>query len=160
MKPAKILYIDGQGVSVTRFTLKVKDRSYPVKTLSYRPVMLSPRRFPAMITFTIGLILITGGYVKAISPSALVGFEEKILLPFMAIYAGLVVMSLSLIAAFMTRERYALQITTSEGVKNVVVSRKKSHITKIIHKLNFAASQHMKRVNEEEVEHAEVPQLA
>jgi hypothetical protein len=160
MNPTKILYIDGQGVSVTRFTLKVKNQSFPVKTLSYRPVMVTPRRLPAMIAFIVGLVLLTSGYVKAISPAHLIGFEERVLLPAAAIYVGLLIMGLSLLAAFMTRERYALQITTSEGVRNIVVSRKKSYIMKIVHRLHYAASlqhHHEKAAQERE---AEIQQVA
>ncbi len=140
MNPAKIIYIDGRGVSITKHTLKVKEDSFPVKTLSYRPVVVVPDRTPAGLIFLAGFALIIFGFIK-ISASGMMISETKSLAPAFFLFLGFIVLLGSLIAGFMSRERYAIQITTSSGVKNIVTHRTKEYITKIIHRLNTAVTE-------------------
>ncbi len=129
MNPAKFLYIDKHGVSLTRHTLKVREKSFPVKIISYRPVILKAKKFPGIMTLLVGFILCTSGYLKAAT-------AVETGLPVMAVYAGLGMTAAGVLIFFLTRERYALQITTSAGVKNVVTSHDKEYIATIVHALD------------------------
>ncbi len=131
MRPAKLLYIDRHGISVTRFTLKVKHNAYPIKTISYRPVEWKPANFRIISVLILGLVLSASGYANAATNSVLT-FST------VALFIGILLLPFALIALFLNQKRYALQISSSKGVKNIIVRRQKESILKIVQALDTA----------------------
>jgi len=134
MKASEFIYEDKQGVSLTRFALNVNDHSYRLKIMSYRPVVIGAQRLPGLTVVVLGVLLSALGYGYAASLSLLS-------IPMFALYVGLAMILAGLTTFFMIRERYALQITTSAGVKNVLTSHNQEYIHNLIEKLNEAHSE-------------------
>ncbi len=140
MNASKIVYIDGNGVSVTRYCLKIKNHSYPLKEImKYNPVALSPKRFFGLLLTLLGIMIITMGYISAPASIGLTEMvrEHSFHPTMMGLYLGIIFILGGIIEMAAIRKRYALQIVTTEGIKNVVISQKKEYITRIIHILNI-----------------------
>ena len=142
MKPARILYIDRNGVMVTKNTLKIKNQSYTLKAIKEsRLSVLPPERIPGILLLVIGMILITCNFLNLISPMVQLdfGIEGKyISANEMALYLGATLLSLGIIRTVKVRKRYALRIATLEGEQNAIVSHKKEYINHILNALNNA----------------------
>ncbi len=136
MDAIKTVYSDTQGISVTLNTLKVKEISYPLKEIiGYRPIAVNAKGFYGFL-FLIISILVTAGYAKLVGIKISIGMVN---IPVLSLCFGLC-MALLALCVVMFRKRYALQIITRKGVKNILVSHKKEYISKIIHSLNVAIS--------------------
>lgn len=138
MNPAKILYIDGNGVSVTRYTLKTRRNSYSLKEIK-KPVLSveQPKRVFAILAVMWGMVLLTSNYVNATSPELIPVFDltGKV---FSTFYSGIALIAIGLLGLLLMRERYVLQIHTAEGQKKVLVSRHRDYIYTIMDKLRTA----------------------
>lgn len=134
MKATELIYKDKQGVSLTRFALNVKDHSYRLKIMSYRPVEINAQRLPGLTVLVLGILLSGLGYGYVVSlPSLSIAA--------LALYIGIGMILFGLSAFFLIRKRYALQITTSAGVKNVLTSHRQEYICNLVEKLNAVSSQ-------------------
>ena len=129
MKASELIYADNQGVSLTRLALNIKSNSYCLKIISYRPVVIYAKRLPGLTVLVLGILLSALGYGYAVSlPSLSIAA--------LIMYVGFGMILFGLTTFFMIRERYALQITTSAGVKNVLTSKNQRYIHNLVEKLN------------------------
>lgn len=138
MNPTQILYIDENGVSVTRYTLKTKRNSYPLREIR-KPVLsvVQPKRVFAILAVMWGMVLLTSNYVNATTPELIPAFDFTGNV-FSTFYSGVALIVIGLLALLLMRERYVLQILTTKGQKNVLVSSRRDYIYTIMHTLRTA----------------------
>lgn len=148
MKTEGILYTDGHNVTVTYSTIQVKKKWYSLRGITKHSFsVLSPIRFQFVLMLIVGLILSIAGLMGFMPASArdwsitLVGVS--ISANELAFYSGIVMTLLACLLMLFVPERYALTITTAEGEKNVVVSKRKEYINQIINALNEAFLAHI-----------------
>ena len=138
----KILYSDNRGVRITDSTLEVKKNSLELKGIKkYRLSTKKPDRIAETISFFIGLPLAVCGLLNIISPADIpyIKIKDVYYNPNdIALWAGIVYIVIGLLPVFIDRKSYALRITTPEGKKNILVSRNKEYILKIMEALNNA----------------------
>jgi len=142
MKAENVLYTDGHDVTVTDSMLQVKKKWYHLSGISKHNFMiLQPDRMPAVLLLIAGAILEVIGALNLL-PAQLVPsvrvFNLTVTANMMVIGVGIVFLLAGAVWMWLTKERYAVNITTAEGEKNVVVSERKEYITQIIHALNEA----------------------
>ncbi len=135
MKPDKFLYTDGYNVIVTNRRLIVKNTRYLLKgILDFGLAVLKPQRLPGLLLILLGGFLITDVFLKIIPPFLL----DKLSIPAtyftidVQILAGAGIAVIGSIYMLTVRKRYALRIATAEGDKDVVVSKHKEDVNKIL----------------------------
>jgi hypothetical protein len=142
MAPDKILYTDGHDVLVTDSFLQVKNKSYNLTGITKHGLQtIRPHRGPAIFVFLLGVIIAVVGIMKAIPSTWMADFkigENYISANTVAIWAGLVFAALGLLVAFALKEKYAVRISTAEGIKDAVISTQKEYIRQIVNALNEA----------------------
>jgi hypothetical protein len=140
MNLAKLLYIDEQGVSVTKYRLRVKNNLYTLKGIEgHQLSVIPPERTPGVIMLLIGTGLTMFSMIFPPSFSGIELVEKFISINSAVFYFGMLLMMIGLGRIVLSRERYALRIATKEGDKNAVVSTKKEYIDEIINALNNAS---------------------
>jgi hypothetical protein len=142
MKTENVLYTDGHDVTVTDSMLQVKKKWYHLSGISkHNFKILQPDRLPAVLLLISGAMLEVIGALHIV-PSRLVPTVRVFNLPvtasMMLIAVGIIFLLVGAVWMWLTKERYAVNITTAEGEKDVVVSERKEYITQIIHALNEA----------------------
>lgn len=153
MKAEEILYTDGHEVTVTYSTILVKKKWYSLSSIKKHSLsIISPIRLPFIILLFAGFSMTMAGLTDFMPESAnnnlnimlsgiLINFNELVL------YAGIVVTLLASLLMLFVPLRYAVTITTAEGEKNLVVSKRKEHIRQIINALNIAILSNMNSGN-------------
>lgn len=142
MATEEILYTDGQDVVVTMSTLQVKDRFYRLKAIKKHGIaILQPVRLPGLIVFIIGVVVsimgLAGSFHSQI-PAEWSITGEPMSVSIVAQWAGVLMAMGGLMLTIALRERYAVQIDTSDGEKLAVVSTKREQIMEIVNALNRA----------------------
>lgn len=142
MATEEILYTDGQDVVVTMSTLQVKDRFYRLRAIKKHGVaILQPIRLPGLIVFIIGVVLSIMGmasFFHSQVPAEWSITGEPMNLNYVAQWVGVLMAMGGLMLTVALRERYAVQIDTSEGEQLAVVSTKREQIMDIMSALNRA----------------------
>lgn len=140
MIPDKVIYTDGRDVVVTDSTLKVKNASYRLNGITkFSFWTIKPERWPWIVLVLIGLTAAVCGYLNMLPPDMSIQTEDGPLSAnTLALWIGLGLMLIGIIAMVMTRERYAVRIGTAEGEKNAVVSTKKEYISQIVDAIHSA----------------------
>lgn len=142
MKAENVLYTDGHDVTVTESMFQVKKKWYHLSGITKHTFMiLQPDRLPCVILLLLGGVLEIIGAAHVIPSTWLpkVYVLNIWLTPnLMAMGVGILFLLVGAIWMWLTKERYAVNITTAEGEKNVVVSERKEYITQIVHALNEA----------------------
>jgi len=143
MGPNNILYYnDDHQVTITETGIKVKKTLYRLNGISRHGLsVISPPRIPFLVLIGIGTCLFIMGAMNLIpaSWSAYInfyGFPLKAVSLFMI--SGLIFIMTGILVMLRLREKYAVQIITAEGEKNVVVSRSREYIAQIVDALNRA----------------------
>ena len=135
--PCRLLYTDRNGVSVNKYTLKVKKEAYPLKDIiKHKLSIIRPARLPGVLLLVMGAGL---GLCSAITPVTrpeIIVAGNYFALNATILYLGLFFMALGIFRILFVRKRYALRIATQGGERNAVVSAKKEYILKLIHTLN------------------------
>lgn len=144
MNTEDVLYTDGHEVTVTNAKLLVRKRWYNLDGITKHGLsIIQPARLPSFLLVGLGMLFVLTGATKLIDTS-LMSVDEKALDPNkLAILIGAVSMIIGVIAFVMLRERYAVSITTAEGDKHVVISRRKEYISQIVRALNDAFFQRL-----------------
>lgn len=142
MIPDKIIYTDGHDIIVTDTEFQVKKKSYKLDGIVKHGLLtLQPERVPGIIMLITGLMLLIIGLFELISyntiPDMRVG-DSYVTANTMSVWIGSGLVLIGLIVTAAVRERYAVRISTAEGEKNAVVSRKKEYIAQIVNALNEA----------------------
>ena len=141
MKTENVLYTDGHDVTVTDSALKVRKKWYSLNGIvKHRLLILSPDRLPSLSVLTMGIALIALGvadFMPLATPS--IRLFKILLSPNeVAIGVGILTLIGGSVRMAMLSEKYAVNITTAEGDKNVIVSYRKEYVTQIFHALNEA----------------------
>lgn len=139
MKTENVLYTDGHDVTVTDSVLRVRKKWYSLDGISKHGFsIIQPVRLPGILLLVAGFLLTGAGaldLVTRIIPSVITitNNANELSLGF-----GLLVLLAGAAMMLSMSERYAVSITTAEGEKHVVVSKRKDYITQIVHALNEA----------------------
>jgi hypothetical protein len=100
---------------------------------------IRPDRWPAVLLLVLGILAAVAGYMHYLP--ATLDFEANgryYQANTVALWAGGVLIVLSILALALTKERYAVRIGTAEGEKNAVVSYKREYILQIVDALHSA----------------------
>lgn len=138
MKNENVLFTDGHDVTVTDSALQVRRKWYNLDEITCHGLsIIQPARLPSFLMFGMGILLSLAGGTNFIDTSRMIianGNDPNRLL----FLVGICCLVFGVVLALSLSERYAVRITTAEGEKNVVVSRRKEYITQIVHALNNA----------------------
>lgn len=140
MTPDKVIYTDGRDVVVTDSTLKVKNTSYMLSGITKLYFWtIKPERWPGIFAILLGLIAAVCGYMGWLPQQMNMQTEEGYLSAnTLALWIGLGLVLIGIIALAASRERYAVRIGTAEGEKNAVVSTKREYIAQIVDAIHSA----------------------
>ena len=140
MVPDRVIYTDGRDVTVTDSTLKVRNTEYSINGITKLYLWtIRPDRWPGVLLMLIGVVGLLCGYMGLLPSDVNMKTENGIVSGNMvALWIGIGAFVIGLIALSLTRERYAVRITTAEGEKNAVVSRKREYVAQIVDAVNSA----------------------
>ncbi len=139
MKTENVLYADGHDVTVTDSVLRVRKKWYDLDGISKHGFsILRPARLPGILLLIVGFILGVAG-ARNLVTRIIPGMENWAFdANHISIVLGLLLLSIGAIATWSVGERYAVSITTSEGERHVVVSKRRDYVIQIVHALNGA----------------------
>lgn len=136
MNNENVLYTDGHDVTVTDSALQVRRKWYNLNEItSHGLSIIQPARLPSFLMFGMGILLSLTGGTNTLDTSGMINGNDPNRLVFLI---GICCLVSGVVLALSLGERYAVRITTAEGEKNVVVSRRKEEITQIVRALNNA----------------------
>lgn len=140
MVPEKILYTDGNDVTVTDSSLKVKRELYKLNgIIDHWLNTVKPQRAPWIAACVVGVVLAVAG-ILTIFPEAWnidLGASFLLINPFM-VWFGAILILLSAVVLVVLKDRYAVRIAVAQGEKNVVVSKNKAYVAQIVVAMNQA----------------------
>lgn len=136
----KIVYTDGNKVTVTGYSLRVGKRLYPFEDITkYGLTRIRPNRLPAIALMILGAAVAAIPYVEVIPSNALYWLPEEV-----TVYnynfsqadivtgTGITLFVLGLTSLFALRARYGVRIVNAVGDINAVVTRRKKHAEQIV----------------------------
>ncbi|HYC84418.1 MAG TPA: DUF6232 family protein [Chryseosolibacter sp.] len=140
MAEDRIIYTDGRDVTVTDSTLKVKNTSYRINGITRMCLWtIRPERWPGVVLMLLGLAaLLVGWFVQLPADMNLTTQNGVIDANTLALWIGGGMFLIGLLVVALTRERYAVRITTAEGDKNALVSPRREYVAQIVDALNKA----------------------
>ncbi len=123
-------------MTVTDSALQVRRKWYNLNEItSHGLSIIQPARLPSFLMFGMGILLSLTGGTNTLDTSGMINGNDPNRLVFLI---GICCLVSGVVLALSLGERYAVRITTAEGEKNVVVSRRKEEITQIVRALNNA----------------------
>jgi hypothetical protein len=136
----RVIYTDGHDVTVTDTTLKVKNTSYLINGITrLRMWTIRPDRWPGVLLMLLGLAAMLCGWLGVIPADINMTTDNGTVTGNMlALWIGVALFILGILVLVVTRERYAVRITTAEGDKNALVSTKREYVAQIVDALNKA----------------------
>jgi hypothetical protein len=139
---ATLYYTDGRNVTVSDSGFKVKDTLYQLSGITRHGFsIVVPHRAPCIALMILGLIVFMLGALNVLPASwaeNVTAFGFPLETNVVAMTMGSVLVGIGAIIILRLREKYAVQICTSEGEKIVVVSQSREYINQIIAALNLA----------------------
>lgn len=138
-KEEQILYTDGHEVTVTESGLHVRSKWYSLSGITRHGLtVLPPMKVHGILLTAIGVLMAVAGG-QQLFPGVIDNFYGiEVSVSQLSLFSGLFLTSLGAWLLLSLGERYAVSITTAEGEKHVVVSRKREYVTMIVHALNDA----------------------
>ncbi|HRI78933.1 MAG TPA: DUF6232 family protein [Cyclobacteriaceae bacterium] len=137
-----LYYTDGHSVTVTDSVFQVKRKWYRLNGItSHGFHIIPPVRMPGIAMLILGVLLLISGLMKIFpndAMSTVTVFNQTLELNTLALLVGVVLLIPGIILLVIIRERYAVSITTAEGEKHVVVSKRKEYVSQIVNALNEA----------------------
>jgi hypothetical protein len=135
-KEDKVIYTDGDKVTVTDSTFHVRKHDYRLDgIIKHGLYVMRPSRLPAILLVLIGLVLMVAGFAEWIPANTIndvyignTAFGVNTL----AMALGGVIALIGVITIGLLRDRYAVRISTAEGEKNVIVSSRKEYVAQIV----------------------------
>jgi hypothetical protein len=136
----KVIYTDGRDVTVTDSTLKVKNTAYKINGITrFTLWTIRPDRWPGVLLMLLGVAALLCGWLGLIPADMNMRTDDGVVSSNMlAIWIGAGLFLLGLLFLALTRERYAVRISTAEGDKNALVSNKREYVAQIVDALNKA----------------------
>jgi len=137
-----LYYTDGHQVTITDSGIKVKKTLYRLNGITRHGLsIISPPRVPFLILIGLGTCLFIVGATNLVPATwntniHIFSFSFMVLSVFMT--GGVFLVLMGIFVMLRLREKYAVQIITAEGEKNVVVSRSREYIIQIVDALNRA----------------------
>ncbi|NOT74200.1 MAG: hypothetical protein HOP08_04665 [Cyclobacteriaceae bacterium] len=142
MKTENVLYTDGHDVTVTSSMLQVKKKWYALSGITkHNFSILPPDRVVCYSLIVLGVLFEIAGAARLIQSdmvSNMYIMDRWVTANQVAVGIGIFLLLIGAVWLMLTKERYAVSITTAEGEKNVIVSERKEYITQIVHALNEA----------------------
>jgi hypothetical protein len=140
MATDKVIYTDGHDVLVTDTTFKVKNTSYRLNGITKLCMWtIRPDRWPSVLVLLLGLGSAVLGYLGYLPPEWVLTTDYgSFTANDIALWGGLALTIIGLLALSLSKERYAVRIATAEGEKNAVVSYKREYISQIVDALHSA----------------------
>jgi TM2 domain-containing membrane protein YozV len=140
MIPEKVLYTDGRDVTVTDSTLKIKTTAYNLSGITNLSLWtIKPERWPGVLLMLLGLALAVAGWFGVVPDSVNIQTDNGIVTGNMlALWIGIALFVIGIVALSLGKERYAVRIATAEGEKNAIVSDKREYIAQIVDAVNKA----------------------
>jgi hypothetical protein len=140
MTSDKVIYTDGRDVVVTDSTLKVRNNSYNLNGITKLCMWtIRPDRWPSVILLLLGAAFIVVGYLGYMPPEWTLNTDYgSFTANQIALWSGIAVAIIAVLALTLSRERYAVRIATAEGEKNAIVSYKRAYIANIVDAVHSA----------------------
>ena len=142
METESVIYTDGHDVKVTSTKLIVGKKEYLLSGVTaFRLQIIKGNRAVPLILLLIGIAGIVAGLLHALPPDLMdpINLKDKTLtINDLAAIAGGVIVLLAVIWMMAEHDRYAVQITTAEGNKDVIVSAKRDYADQIVTALGVA----------------------
>jgi cytochrome c biogenesis protein CcdA len=143
MDAEPVIYTDGHGVKVTPHHFIVGNTDYRVEGItSARLFTVRDGGGFAIFLIVLGLIGIAAGFLNAFYPNTITNLEigsTALDTQQVAIIIGTVLILFGIIILAFTHDKYAVRITTAEGIKDALVSSKKDYVSQIVAALHVAA---------------------
>jgi hypothetical protein len=142
METESVIYTDGHDVKVTSTKLIVGKKEYFLSGVTaFRLQIIKGNRVGPIILILLGIVGIIVGLMHALPVDLIdpISFNDKLLTAneITAIAGGVLVL-LGIIWMMMVHDRYAVQITTAEGNKDVIISTKRDYADQIVTALGVA----------------------
>jgi hypothetical protein len=136
----KVIYTDGRDVTVTDSTLKVKNTAYKINGITKLCLWtIRPERWPGVLLMVLGLTALVLGWLGMMPADMNMTTDNGVISGnTLALWVGGALFLIGLLILALTRERYAVRITTAEGDKNALVSPKREYVAQIVDALNKA----------------------
>ncbi len=142
METESVIYTDGHDVKVTSTKLISGKREYLLSGITaFRLQIIRANRAVPILLLLLGFAAIVAGLLHALPPDLInpVNLSDKVLtINDLAAIAGAVIVLLGIIWMIAEHDRYAVQITTAEGNKDVIVSTKRDYADQIVTALGVA----------------------
>jgi len=142
MTTEKIYYTDGHHVTITDSNFQVNNNLYRLDgIIQHAFAVIRPNRVPVIILLTLGVVFLTLGIFDVI-PARFIGELEFMSLivttRILSIFFGSLLIVAAAIVLAAVKEKYAIQIVTAEGEKEVIVSKRREYVALIVEALNRA----------------------
>ena len=146
-----LYYTDGHNVTVTDSGFKVKNTLYQLSGITRHGFsVVVPHRAPCIALLILGLIVFMSGAFNILPASwnqNVTVFGFTLVINAVVMTVGTILFAVGTMILLRLREKYAVQISTSEGDKIVVVSQSREYINQIIAALNLAFRDFVKNKN-------------
>lgn len=132
----KVIYTDGDQVTVTDSTFHVRKRDYRLDgIIKHGLYVMRPSRIPAILLVVGGLVLMLVGFATLIPADTMrditIG-SASIGVNTLAMAIGGTIALFGVISIGLLKDKYAVRISTAEGERNVIVSSRKEYIAQIV----------------------------
>lgn len=141
----KTVYTDGKKVTITGYSLRVGKRLFPLEDLvKYGVARISPTRPPSVLFMSLGAGIAAVQYFRLIPESVYywvpVARVAGVVIPqnVLVFGTGAFLFFLGLVSLVVVPVRYAVRITTNIGTMNVIVSRNRDYIERIVDAIGTA----------------------
>jgi Family of unknown function (DUF6232) len=140
MTPDKVIYTDGRDVTVTDTALKVRNTSYNLSGITKLSFWtIRPDRWPGALMLLLGIAAALLGFAGMVPGDMNMRTDNGVVdANTLAIWVGLGLAIIGLLALMLGHVRYAVRIGTAEGEKNAIVSRKREYIAQIVDAIHSA----------------------
>ncbi|MFO7259374.1 MAG: DUF6232 family protein [Bacteroidota bacterium] len=149
----KTVYTDGKKVTITGYSLRVGKRLFPLEDLvRYGVARISPTRLPSILFMSLGAGIAALQYLRLIPETVyywipvarIAGYEvpQNILV----FGTGALLFFVGAVSLIVVPTRYAVRITTNVGTMNVIVSRNRDYIERVVDAIGTAL--HLRNMTE------------